>query len=326
MGVVVITLGSEVMRYLAGPDVNVASIILRPGLTEIFLGGSMLGFMILRPSGLLDDWELDGLLFNRWRRANETTPLPAKEQAPASNRLEATDVVVDFGGFRALSSAGLESRGDEVVGLIGPNGAGKTTLLNVITGLVPAVSGEVMLDDAQLLGRPSFEIARAGVVRTFQNLRLFGQLTVRENVEVVAISSAKHRRSSTSADVASLLMTAGLWDIRDRRASELDYGNSRRLELARAAAARPDFLLLDEPTSGMSDTESLAMIEQVRNMAAAVGAGVLVIDHDLGFITGICDRIYCLDQGYVIAHGTPDEIKQDPSVRAAYLGLPAVAE
>jgi len=183
-----------------------------------------------------------------------------------------------------------------------------------------------MLDDAQLLGRPSFEIARAGVVRTFQNLRLFGQLTVRENVEVVAISSAKHRRSSTSADVASLLMTAGLWDIRDRRASELDYGNSRRLELARAAAARPDFLLLDEPTSGMSDTESLAMIEQVRNMAAAVGAGVLVIDHDLGFITGICDRIYCLDQGYVIAHGTPDEIKQDPSVRAAYLGLPAVAE
>jgi len=114
---------------------------------------------------------------------------------------------------------------------------------------------------------------------------------------------------------------ARLWDLRDRRARELDYGNARRLELARAAALSPGFMLLDEPTSGMSDTESLAMIDEVRRMAECVGAGVVVIDHDLGFITGICDTIHCLDQGAVISTGTPAEIQADPAVQAAYLGV-----
>ena len=120
--------------------------------------------------------------------------------------------------------------------------------------------------------------------------------------------------------VDAIVAEAGLWDHRDRRAGELDYGNSRRLELARAAALAPTFLLLDEPTSGMSDSESIEMIEQVRHMAATVGAGVIVIDHDLNFITGISDHIYVFDQGRVIAHGTPDEVQADPQVRAAYLG------
>ena len=123
--------------------------------------------------------------------------------------------------------------------------------------------------------------------------------------------------------IDALLVEAGLWEHRDRRAGELDYGNSRRLELARAAALAPSFLLLDEPTSGMSDSESLEMIEQVRHMAATVGAGVIVIDHDLGFITGISDRIYALDRGAVIAVGTPSEIQADPRVQAAYLGTAA---
>jgi branched-chain amino acid transport system ATP-binding protein len=116
------------------------------------------------------------------------------------------------------------------------------------------------------------------------------------------------------------LLQAGIWEHRDRRARELDYGNARRLELARAAALAPDFLLLDEPTSGMSDSESLAMIDQVRGMAALIGAGVVVIDHDLGFITGICDRITCLDQGENNATGTPDEVRRDPNGMSAYLG------
>ena len=124
-------------------------------------------------------------------------------------------------------------------------------------------------------------------------------------------------------DVDGLLVAAGLWEVRNRRARELDYGTSRRLELARAAAMAPSFLLLDEPTSGMSDAESLVMVDQVRRMAGLVGAGVMVIDHDLNFITGICDRVTCLDRGQVIASGTPVEVQADPAVQAAYLGTSA---
>ena len=157
-------------------------------------------------------------------------------------------------------------------------------------------------------------------MRTFQNLRLFAALTVRENVEVSALIAASHRQGRPLLDVDSVIAEAGLWEHRDRRAAELDYGNSRRLELARATALAPCFLLLDEPTSGMSDVESTEMIEQVRHMAATVGAGVVVIDHDLNFITGISDRIYAFDHGEVIAHGSAEEVQADPLVRVAYLG------
>ncbi|MGI9611349.1 MAG: ABC transporter ATP-binding protein, partial [Acidimicrobiales bacterium] len=227
---------------------------------------------------------------------------------------------------RALNDAGVTATGGEIVGLIGPNGAGKTTLVNVLTGIVPQTGGAFGVAGADLSTAPSHMIARSGLVRTFQNLRLFSALTVRENVEVSALASGDEQavdgdRPSPSVD--ELLAAAGLWDVRDRRAGELDYGTSRRLELARAAAAKPSFLLLDEPTSGMSDAESAAMIDQVKTMAAIAGAGVLVIDHDLNFITGICDRIYCLDRGVVIAEGTPAEIQADPAVQAAYLGAPS---
>jgi ABC-type branched-subunit amino acid transport system ATPase component len=143
---------------------------------------------------------------------------------------------------------------------------------------------------------------------------------VRENVAVAAMSI---RRQGAGPSVDQLVAEAGLWEHRDRRARELDYGNARRLELIRAAATRPAFLLLDEPTSGMDERESLAMIEQVRRIAGIVGAGVVVVDHDLGFITGICDRIYCLDRGRVVAVGSPAEIQHDPVVQAAYLGTAA---
>jgi len=326
LGVAVITIGNETTRYLAGPSVDVPGLdwLLREGLTDIFLGGAMLLFMIFRPKGLVEDWELGDWFARRFRRGTDAPPEPAAAVATTGDvRLVADEIGVTFGGFRALAGASVTASRDEVVGLIGPNGAGKTTLLNVITGLVPPSEGDYSVSGQPLAGLPPYRIARAGLARTFQNLRLFPALTVRENVEIVGVVADRHRHDRPRPSADQLLVQAGLWEHRDRRARELDYGNARRLELARAAALAPDFLLLDEPTSGMSDTESLAMIDQVRGMAGLIGAGVLVIDHDLGFITGICDRITCLDQGQIIATGTPDEVRRNPDVMSAYLGTAA---
>lgn len=221
----------------------------------------------------------------------------------------------------SLFSAGFSAASGEIVGVTGLNGAGKTTLVNVLTGMVEPAKGQFELDGKTLTSAPPHELARAGLVRTFQNLRLFGALTVRENVETAALVAAEHRADRSPRHPDALIAEAGLWEHRNRRARELDYGNSRRLELARAAALASSFLLLDEPTSGMRDAESIDMIEQVRHMAAAIGAGVVAIDHDSNFITGISDRIYVLDQGRVIASGSPSEVQSDPRVRAAYLGI-----
>ena len=325
-GTVVITAGNELARYLAGPDVDIPGTgwLLREGLSDIFLGGAMLGFMILRPRGLLDDWELDRWWSDRWRRRRETRPgPPSRPPPPAPSRLSTDEVAVEFGGFLALQGATVDTSNDRVLGLIGPNGAGKTTLLNVVTGMVEPSSGTVHLDGTDVTRWPPHRLARRGLVRTFQNLRLFGSLTVRDNIAVAALVGRQHRTDRPRPSVEELLVLSELWEHRDRRARELDYGNARRLELARAAAAGPAFLLLDEPTSGMSEHESLAMIERVNEIAIAVGAGVVVIDHDLGFITGIADTIVCLDQGAVIATGAPADIEADPAVRAAYLGTHA---
>ena len=327
LGVGVITAVRESARRMGSDGYEIFGLgldgnldwVFREGLPTVLLGLAMVVFMIWRPNGVLDDWEVDAWL---WRRFIRQKPPTEAVEAPEPEALDlsAGGVTVEFGGFRALDGASIEVSNREIVGLIGPNGAGKTTLVNVMTGMVDPTTGEVHLGEMGLTSEPSHAIARAGLVRTFQNLRLFSSLTVRENVEVAALMASVHRNGGTRADIDAIVAGAGLWDHRNRRAGQLDYGNSRRLELARAAAAAPAFLLLDEPTSGMSDTESLAMVENVRRMAAAVGAGVLVIDHDLNFITGICDRVYCLDQGRMIASGTPAEVQAHPAVQAAYLG------
>jgi len=315
LGTVLITAGNELFRQLGDPqrlDIE--------RFPDLFLGGTMLLVMLLRPGGLLGDRDLAGWLR---RRTYRRPPAPGETPLQGVSTLVATEIEVRFGGFVALDGAGLTVRPGEVVGLIGPNGAGKTTLFNVITGIVHEQGGRVTLGEQDLSESKPVEIARAGLARTFQNLRLFKNLSVRENVALTALVAARHRPHRVRPDADTLLDDAGLTEWADRQAGTLDYGNQRRLELARAAALAPDFLLLDEPTSGMSDQESLAMVESVRSVAARVGAGVLVIDHDLGFITRISDHIVVLNEGRILAEGTPAEVRSNPLVAAAYLGSSA---
>ena len=315
LGTVIITAGNELFRQLGDPqrwDIE--------RFPDLFLGATMLAVMILRPGGLLGDRDLAGWLRRTMYRRRMHEPV---EPNPGSDTLHAKSIIVHFGGFTALDGASLSVRPGEVVGLIGPNGAGKTTLFNVITGLVDETDGTVMLGATDLTTAPPVLVARAGLARTFQNLRLFKNLSVRDNVALTSAVAARHRSHRLRPDVDDRLESAGLLEFADRAAGTLDYGNQRRLELARAVALAPEFLLLDEPTSGMSDTESLAMVESVRAMAAKVGAGVLVIDHDLGFITRISDHIVVLAEGQVLAEGTPDEVRANPAVAAAYLGSQA---
>ncbi len=335
LGTVVITVLTEAARVVSGPDVDPGpfDVILRPGLSDLVLGGSMLGFMVLRPRGLLDDWEVADWLGPRLakRPQPDAAPPEATGAAPglpapgppapglrAPVRLAAAGVTVDFGGLRGLDNAHILAGSGRVVGLIGPNGAGKTTMLNAITGVVGA-QGRISLEGDDIAGLPPHRLARRGLARTFQNLRLFEALSVRENVEVAALVGTRSARRAEQT-AAGLLGLCGIADIADVRARALDYGASKRLELARAAAQAPGFLLLDEPTSGFSELESVIIVDQIRRIADVLGCGVVVIDHDLAFITNLCDRVYCLDQGSVIAVGSPAEIRTHPAVRAAYLG------
>ena len=315
LGTVLITAGNELFRQLGDPA--------RLGIErfpDLFLGVALLLAMLLRPEGLLGDRDLMGWMRRRMYRPVKAEPI---EPVVGTRPLTATDVEVHFGGFVALDGARLTVRPGEVVGLIGPNGAGKTTLFNVITGLVDETAGSVRLGDEDISEATPVGVARAGLARTFQNLRLFPTLSVRENVALTALVAARHRKERVRPDVDLLLAEAGLTDWADRQAGTLDYGNQRRLELIRAAALAPEYLLLDEPTSGMSDTESLAMVDSVRSVAALIGAGVLVIDHDLGFITRISDHIVVLAEGRVLAEGTPEQVRADPAVAEAYLGSQA---
>jgi branched-chain amino acid transport system ATP-binding protein/branched-chain amino acid transport system permease protein len=315
VGTALITIGNEVARQL-GDDYEIER------LPELFLGAVLLSVMLWRPGGLLGDIDVRAWLRRRMRRGASPAPPADDETAPpvADDELRAEGISVRFGGFRALDDAGVRVRPGEVVGLIGPNGAGKTTMFNVITGLVTEQAGQVTLGARDLSDDPPHHIARAGLARTFQNLRLFATLPVRENVALAAVSAARYRPDAPAVDVEVLLASAGLAALAERPAATLDYGNQRRLELARAAALAPAYLLLDEPTSGMSGRESRAMVDHVRATARLLGAGVLVIDHDLAFITRISDHVVVLAEGRVLAEGTPAQVRADPAVAEAYLG------
>lgn len=228
----------------------------------------------------------------------------------------------DFAGLRALDGVGLRFAPGEILGLIGPNGSGKTTLVNVVTGLLPPTEGRILVDDVEVAGRPAHVIARAGVARTFQSVKLFRSLTVMENVEVGALSAGRSR-AEASRTAEDLLERLGLAAWRDSLAGSLPYGLERMVEIARALATGCRYLLLDEPAAGLDEDETDALLERLIEIPRSAERGLLVIDHDMRLIMRLCDRIHVLAHGRTIAEGTADQIQRDPAVIEAYLGTSA---
>jgi branched-chain amino acid transport system ATP-binding protein len=264
-------------------------------------------------------------------------PIPKKPEREDRPPLSAKSLVKRFGGVAAVDDVTIEIGRDEIVGLIGPNGAGKTTLFDLVAGVIAPTSGRVMFAGADVTRLPPMLRARAGLQRTFQNLQTFGELSAIENVMVghhlhsrsgflpSLLGLPDVRRSNREAQEAAegLMRTVGLSAYLGARADSLPYGALKRLDIARALAARPHLLLLDEPAAGLNPSETAAMTELIR-MIAADGITVLLIEHDMKLVMSLSEHIVVLDRGRKLAEGTPEAVRADQAVVAAYLGSGAI--
>ena len=246
--------------------------------------------------------------------------------------LKAEHLGITFGGLKAVSDFNMTINSGELVGLIGPNGAGKTTVFNLLTGVYQPTEGEFFLDGERMNGKKTYQVVRAGIARTFQNIRLFKSQTVFENILI-----AKHLRRTSNLFTATfhlngkeeakmrkeaeeLLRIVGLEDLRDEMATSLPYGKQRKLEIARALATKPKLLLLDEPAAGMNPNETEELMDTIRFVRDNFDMTILLIEHDMKLVSGICEELTVLNFGHVLRQGKTSDVLHDPEVIKAYLG------
>ena len=248
--------------------------------------------------------------------------------------LKAEHLGITFGGLKAVSNFNMTINKGELIGLIGPNGAGKTTVFNLLTGVYKPTEGEFWLDGTRMNGKKTYQVVRAGIARTFQNIRLFKQLTVEENVLVAFDESFTYHMGSAifrtpgfwkqenemHEKAIDLLRIFNLEGLATTQAANLPYGQQRKLEIARALATNPKLLLLDEPAAGMNPNETEELMETIEVVRKRFGVTVLLIEHDMKLVSGICEYLYVLNFGRLLAEGTPKEVLSNPEVVKAYLG------
>mgnify|MGYP000096197072 CR=1 FL=1 len=361
------------MGSLTGSIVSAIALTILPELLRAFSTYRMLVYsvalvliMIFRPQGIFGNWEfsltktINKLFYPMKVKAHgkskqaESTAKAAKDTAktdetvetpPTPRRrrhkkkksepiLKAEHLGITFGGLKAVSDFNMTINSGELVGLIGPNGAGKTTVFNLLTGVYQPTEGEFFLDGERMNGKKTYQVVRAGIARTFQNIRLFGQMTVEENVLVAFNESFSYHMGGAifrtpkfwkqeremHAKAIDLLKIFGLEGLAETEAANLPYGAQRKLEIARALATGMKLLLLDEPAAGMNPTETEDLLNCINTIRDRFGIAILLIEHDMSLVMNVCQRIQVLDYGRTIAAGTPDEIANNPQVISAYLG------
>lgn len=338
VGAVLITVAEEVFKKteetlgaFAGTELFAGLVMPKVfGLTALSFSALILIVLYLRPEGVVGYREIaahswfhrlfGGLAPLHRHRFSVEVRLPEYRVAAAA-RLQARHLEKQYSVFSAMSNVTLEVQAGEIVGLIGPNGAGKTTFINVITGSLFASGGTITLNGEDTTLWSAAHLAKAGLGRTFQNIRLFASLTALENV-ITAVTSRQSgiRRYDAEEQALAWLHVLGLSVRASEVAGSLAYGDQRRLEIARALALQPNFLLLDEPAAGMNQSETLALKELLRQLVKQFGVGILLVEHDLVMVMELCDRIVVLNKGEPIASGTPTSIRENPAVIEAYIG------
>ena len=319
VGVMVVAVLQEVLR-------KIEVLIQLYGLSQLVIAFLMLTILIVRPRGIAKGREIPWPFASPAAMAAQTR----SDRAPAApaivpaggdmeERLEAHDVSVNFEGLAAVDEVTVSMGRQEIFGLIGPNGAGKTTLVNVLTGFQKPTHGRVVLAGVDVTGMPPHRIGRRGLARTFQAVRLYPDMPVIENLEAAAVGTGLGRREA-SRRARAILEWMNFSDKAYDHADTLPYGDERRVGIGRALAMAPHFVLLDEPAAGMSDSECDDLMALISRIPQDFGCGVLLIEHNMRVIMGVCDRIHVIDSGRTIGEGTPQEIQANPAVIRAYLG------